>query len=327
MGENYGYLNARISAMKSELIPVEAYHKMMLMELPDITRTISEGAYKEDVTELSKNFRGADLIEYALNLNLARAYQKLITISKGTAHTFIVAYMERWDKENVTSILRGTRSGIGPQEIAETLVPVGKLSFPYLLSLTHRSYEEAVADLEGKDIIPRDAASPVEREREMDRQYYEQYYAVAVATGDRKAASFVRREIDYRNLKILLRLLAGGTPAEDIEQEMVYRGDTLTKETVRGIARLSLTDARTRLGSLFPELSLKKDEDVAITEQRIDRALILYGEKLAHLHMFSPLAVLGFILRKYQEILNLRLIVRGKQLSMPPNVMKTLLVV
>ncbi|HOP08607.1 MAG TPA: V-type ATPase subunit [Candidatus Methanofastidiosa archaeon] len=83
MEENAAYFNARISAMKEKLFPMLTYEKMLLMELPEITRYISEGDYNEDITELSKSFKGIDLIEYALNLNLARTFQKLINISQG----------------------------------------------------------------------------------------------------------------------------------------------------------------------------------------------------------------------------------------------------
>ena len=77
----------------------------------------------------------------------------------------------------------------------------------------------------------------------------------------------------------------------------------------------------------FHDLKIDTDESLAVIEQDIDRHLILYGENISHLHMFSPLIVLGYILRKYQEIANLRLIVKGKHRGLPSDIIEKMLVV
>jgi V/A-type H+-transporting ATPase subunit C len=327
MDENNAYINARISAMKSYLLPVISYHKMLLMDLAEITRSISEGAYKEDITELSKSFKGIDLIEYALNLNLARTYQKLIDISEGPTNEFIVAYMQRWDNENIKSILRGAHSNISSQDIAETLVPVGKIKYSYLLSLAHKQYDQIVRELEGNKLIPPGIEKIADREREMDAQYYHMLLDLVEADGEEKVIQYVKKEIDYRNLKILLRLVGEGTPIGQIRDEMVFLGKKITEKTVERCKGRDLKETKALLSPLFPELGLTQEDEITILEQSIDKHLIMYGEKLSHLHMFSPLVALGYILRKYQEIMNLRLIVRGKQLGIAPDTMKKMLVV
>ncbi len=327
MDENNAYINARISAMKSSLLPVISYQKMLLMDLSEITRSISEGAYKEDITELSKSFKGIDLIEYALNLNLARTYQKLIDISEGPTHHVIVAYMQRWDNENIKSILRGAHSGIPTQDIAETLIPVGKIKYSYLLSLARKPYDDIVRELEERKLIPVGITRIADREREIDARYYHMFLELVTQSGEEKVVQYVQKEIDYRNLKILLRLVGEGTPIEQIMAEMIFLGKKITGKTVERCKGRGIQETKTLLSPLFPELKLTKEDNITILEQTIDKHLIMYGEKVSHLHMFSPLVALGYILRKYQEIMNLRLIVRGKQLGISPDIMKRMLVV
>ncbi|MHC1604944.1 MAG: V-type ATPase subunit [Candidatus Methanofastidiosia archaeon] len=327
MDENYAYLNARIAAMKSRLFPMSTYQKMLIMDLAEITRFISEGEYKEDIIELSKSFRGIDLIEYALNLNLARTYQKLINISKGTANVLISGYMKRWDIENIKSILRGSLSGASAQEISETLIPIGKLRFSYLVSLTKKEFSKIKTELEEKEIIPKGYSDLPALETELDKRYYEEIITLAKLSKEKEMVSFLEREIDMRNLKIVLRIKKEKENFEKINAEIIPMGKKITLSTISGFKDMEFDETVDTINKLFPELALNKDSSLSTIEQEIDKNQILYGEKISHLHMFSVLSALGFILKKYQEITNLRLIVRGKQLEVSSETIKKMLVV
>lgn len=327
MDENYAYLNARIAAMKSNLFPLLTYQKMLLMELPEITRYISEGAYKEDVTELSKTFKGIELIEYALNLNLARTYQHLIQISQGRTRDFITHYMKRWDNENIKTVLRGRRSGVGSDEISETLVPIGKLKFSYLISLSKKEYSEIYCELEEKSIIPRGCESLPELEKEMDRIYYHGLIVHSRNIGEDELSRYVKKEIDMRNLKSILRMKRANASYEGIIEELIPLGTKIVPSSLEQLKGHTYEEMLIWARRTFHDLKIDTEESLAVIEQDIDRHLILYGEKISHLHMFSPLIVLGYILRKYQEIANLRLIVKGKHRGLPSDIIEKMLVV
>ena len=89
----YAYIVARVRAMKGKLIPKEMYPKFLNMEIPEITRYIEESEYKKDVDEIGKKYRGTDLIEHALNQNLALTYRKLIEVSQNEANFLITEYL------------------------------------------------------------------------------------------------------------------------------------------------------------------------------------------------------------------------------------------
>ncbi|MBN1785419.1 MAG: V-type ATPase subunit [Candidatus Methanofastidiosa archaeon] len=327
MEDNAAYFNARISAMKAKIFPKLTYEKMMLMELPEITRYISEGDYHQDVTELSKNFKGIDLIEYALNLNLARTYEKLINISSGNINRFITQYMKRWDNENIKSILRGLQSQASSEEIAEAIVPVGKLKFAYLLSLTKMDYESAKRDLEEKKIIPSGIEELKKLEYELDRNYYMDSIALADDIGEEGLTIYLLNEVDIYNLKILLRLKGSGADFSVIQENIIPLGKKITKESLGKFKVMDYEESIRFANKLFDRMDLDPKEPISILEQQIDNYLIRLGERVSHLNMFSTLAALGFILRKNSEISNLRLIVRGKQLGLELGSIEKMLVV
>ncbi|KXS46890.1 MAG: V-type H+-transporting ATPase subunit C, partial [Methanohalophilus sp. T328-1] len=78
--------------MKSNLLPKETYPRLINMDLDEITRFIEETRYKQDVDELARKFIGVDLIEHALNRNLAVTFSKLIDISEGELNYLITEY-------------------------------------------------------------------------------------------------------------------------------------------------------------------------------------------------------------------------------------------
>src|SRR5512139_226014 len=125
----YAYIVARVRAMKGKLIPKEMYPKFLNMDIPEITRFIGESGYKADVEELGKKYRGLDLIEHALNQNLALTYRKLIEVSQNEANYLITEYLRSWDIWNIKTILRGKFSGASEAEILEGVVSAGQLRY------------------------------------------------------------------------------------------------------------------------------------------------------------------------------------------------------
>ena len=120
---NYAYATARVKTRKAFLYKRETYLKLMQMDLPEISRFIEESKYKQEIDELATKYSGIDLLEYALNLNLAREMSEVLGFCQGDMKVLIGAYLKRWDVWNIKSILRGKNYGASEEEIKETLVP------------------------------------------------------------------------------------------------------------------------------------------------------------------------------------------------------------
>ena len=74
---NYAYTTARVKARKSLLLGDDVYMKMLLMDLPEISRMLGETVYQKEMAELAGRIEGVDLIEHATYRNMARSFRSI----------------------------------------------------------------------------------------------------------------------------------------------------------------------------------------------------------------------------------------------------------
>src|SRR3989449_10077616 len=129
---NYPYVTARVRAKKAALLSPDVYERMLQMEIPQIARVLSEGAYKTEILALATKASGVDLIELATSRNLAAVYTQIIGFSEGELRQMIGWYLDRFDVQNVKTIVRGKTFGASPTEILEDLVPAGSMKETFL---------------------------------------------------------------------------------------------------------------------------------------------------------------------------------------------------
>src|SRR6267143_6220031 len=120
---NYPYVTARVRAKKGALLSADVYERMLQMEIPQIARVLSEGAYKEQILALATKASGVDLIELATSRNLAAVYTQIIGFSEGELRQMIGWYLDRFDVQNVKTIVRGKLFGASAAEVLEDMVP------------------------------------------------------------------------------------------------------------------------------------------------------------------------------------------------------------
>ncbi|HJJ47293.1 MAG TPA: V-type ATPase subunit, partial [Methanocorpusculum sp.] len=149
----YIYVSTRMRVRKSKLIAKEEYARMLNMGLPEFTRVVEEMEYKREIDELSSSFSGVDLIENAVSWNLAKEYQKIITLAPGEMKGFTRDYLHKWDIQNILTILRGKQLGLSDERIKAVLVPAGQLDAAALDRLVaEQSIERIVETLPFKPI-------------------------------------------------------------------------------------------------------------------------------------------------------------------------------
>ena len=85
----YPYTYVRVMVMKSLLFKKDDYHKMLKMGFNEIAKFLQDTNYKKEISELGTEHSGADLLELALNRNLAASFKKLVRISPDELGTVI----------------------------------------------------------------------------------------------------------------------------------------------------------------------------------------------------------------------------------------------
>lgn len=333
-GTKYAYIVARVRAMKSKQIPREMYPKFLNMEIPEITRFVEESEYKKDVDELGKKYKGIDLIEHALNQNLALTYRKLIEVSQNEAKFLITEYLRSWDIWNIKTILRGKFSGASEEEILEDVVSAGQLRYRDLLEIVKIGTVEGVIAafaktpyypaLEGYKGVLADI------ENALDKMYYASLIKAASATGNKLFLKFLRTEIDLKNLKIMFRMKRAGMERDDIVNLLIPGGMELKNSDLARLAALPLSEFVRALEEYsywkaIADVSAELTSLINI-ETRLDKYGLVYASKISYYYPLSILPVLDYILSKKIEVDNLRIIVRGKETKLSEDIIKAHLV-
>lgn len=333
-GVKYAYIVARVRAMKGKLIPREMYPKFLNMEIPEITRFIGESEYQKDVDELGKKYSGIDLVEHALNQNLARTYRKLIDVSQNEANFLITEYLRSWDIWNIKTIIRGKFSGASEEEILEDVVSAGQLRYRDLTDIVKIGTVEGVIAafaktphypaLEGYNGVLADI------ENSLDRTYYSNLIKAVLDSGNKLFLKFLRTEIDLKNLKMLFRMKRAGMEREAILKLLIPGGMELKDADLSRLAAMPLSEFVRALEeySYWKAISDVSGELTSLLniETRLDKYGLAYAASISYYYPLSILPVLDYILSKKIEVDNLRIIVRGKETSLQEDIIKAHLV-
>lgn len=340
---NYAYVNARVRAKKAFLLPPETYPKLVARDLSEIARTLQEGQYQSDVDALAAKYRGAQLIERATLQNLGRTYDEILAFSDGELRTMLGLYVQRYDVANLKTILRGKFGGSPGDEIVSELVPLGSIPRAELEALarvdTLEEVLEAIAETPYadavKDVLESRArpATLVAIENALDKTYFH-LTDKAVDYSTRPLAAFqafLRREIDVVNLRVLFRLKADGVT--EVGDLFVPGGRDVTREKAARILRANGDDLIAELSSLPFWRSLEPGARAFVAGKglnpvanALDRALLASAQSFGHSYPLSILPVVDYLLRKKQEVDNLRAIAYGKQTGLRDELVKELII-
>lgn len=368
---NYPYAVARIGAMKSRLIPKDVYSKLLQMSIPEIARFMEESEYRREIDELSMRFSGIDLLELALNLNLARTFKTILGFSQGELALLVSSYLKRWDAWSIKCIIRGKYYRASLNEILQTIIPAGDLTVDFLISLAKLdSIEEIIERLRIKRSIfyPPLAMAKEEfdqtktlaiLEDSLDKAYYStvledialekgfvvgmlpelsRYSALASVFTSRSLKMFLeffRTEIDIVNLKTLFRLKREGLDAKEVMKYMIegglrLRGEELERLTSvkffhEFLAMVSDTYYGREIGDAIE--AIETTGSLSSVETALDKALIGTAQMISYEFPLSIAPVLWYMVKKYAEVYNLRVIARGKEARLATETIKKQLVI
>jgi len=355
----YGYANARIRGMKSRLLRPEFFDALLaITDLNELANAFEETPYAQDINEALLVKPGPRGIEEGLKNNLVREFKKILDrVVWGAPRDLVTLVLERFDVQNLRNIIRGKHVGASPEEIADTIMPAGMMDMS--------SYLELIGTVDVRGMIDvlfvwqNPFFEPLRRhyyqytkdrnlaeyEFALERFYYE--YALERLRGpllarliarDRNARLVARlfsREIDLVNIVTALRLLAEPIDEEIARQFFLPGGAVITAERFRAL--LAFEDAEQLVESLkdtpyFEALSRGLAQHLVLglvspLQRSLEKSMIAGAVELFKADPISIAPVIAYIWAKYNEVSNLRIVVRGKTVSMPPDQIREFLVV
>lgn len=342
---NYEYVTARVRSRRSRLFDEDDYGNLVRMGPGEISRFMEESDYQEEMDTLGARRSGVDLIEHALNRNLAKDFDDLLRWADGPLYDDIARYLRKFDAWNVKTILRGVYSEADRESVEIDLIRTGELDEDRLDRLLDASsVGEVVESLSGTIFGDRledaygeyeSSGALVPLENAIDRAYYEELLGGRpVQSGDanRLYARFLEAEIDFRNVRNALRLARSG--ADTDPTEYFISGGRLFDETELsqiadnpGELRARLADSR--YGDDLDEAldELEDAESLIGFERALDAALLEYSHHLSNWYPLSVCPVFAYILAKEREVDNVRAIARGKEAGLGPETIEEELVI
>jgi V/A-type H+-transporting ATPase subunit C len=328
---NYEYVTARVRSRRAKLFDEDDYRKLVRMGPGEIARFMEDTEYEAEMNALGARHSGVDLIEYALNRNLAKHFEDLLRWADGALYDYIARYLRKFDAWNVKTVLRGSYSGASPEEIEADLIQGGEFDEAYLGQLAAASSIEEVVELLEDTIFGDELAEAfrdfeeqgvlVPLENAVDRAFYEQLLRDQMRNPDIPEAlyrEFLKAEIDFRNVRNALRIARSGAdidPAEYfIEGGRLFRPEELRQlasNTEELVARIRESTYGDDLADALEDL--EEADSLIGFEHALDAALLEYSEKLSNRYPLSVCPVLAYILAKEREIENIRAIARGRE--------------
>lgn len=345
---NYPYVIARVQAKKAKLIGPDQYEKLLKMDLSELTRFVEEGAYKSEVDELSTRFTGLDLFEAALTVNEERSYAAIREMLSGPGLNMVEVFLLRHFVEDIKTVLRGKNAGASKEELLQELIledldtynvfrpvltdDVDSIDAVIRAFDRHGGMAKDWARVLGK--VPSGSPLPA-YEDALDKAYFAKLLETAKGfkgKGGRVMQDFVQREIDARNLQNASRWVAAGQTS-DFSPYVIPGGHQLKTADVMALAACeTLAD----MGDVLTTKKLYDDVKEGLDQSASTGRLAAFTvairrwhmssmDKLAHGNPLSIIPILGYLLRKRQEVLTLRALGRGKAAGLSHDRLKELL--
>ncbi|TAL48192.1 DUF2764 family protein [archaeon] len=293
----YAYTNTRVRVMKSKLLKPEDMQRFIKMSVPEITRSLQEMEYKNEISDLGLKFKGASLIEYALNKNLENAFSKIMAFALKKSRGQIMIYLRRYDVANIKTILRGKKSGASNEQIINEIVASGELTRDFLKKVVEESKDVKGAIEFFKStiyypILAKHADDISKMEDELDKFYYK----MAVGSSEKHLHDYISLEIAVKN----------------------YLNELRSKKTNINVEKLS--DSKVRLNIPF-------DKDSIDARVYAKKMLVTKAVRMVNMFKRDVRPVLGYFVAKENEVSNLRILVRGKHSGLDESIIQKELVV
>lgn len=332
------YLNARLRAWRANLLTIPLYETLLhLSDLGGLREALERTVYGKRFDTLPADAAVARLEELLRN-EWSQTVARLRRIAGEVPGAVLDIVLGRSEVENLKTILRGKQAKIGSADLVAALLPAGSLDEAALAELARQPSAEAIVALLAAWRSPyaRVLKAALREAREhrlesalggmelaLDRFYFSS--ARERLGGEDQQSRLVRAWlgllIDRVNLHVAFKLFGVGAGAE-MERLFIDGGSGAPLSCCRAVARAhDLGEAAqalegSRYGALAPELMEELPEGRFLRWARLERSLdrLILG-RIRLMARADPLGIgllLDYLPRKYQEIVNLRLLLRAK---------------
>ncbi|MBI5043913.1 MAG: V-type ATPase subunit [Nitrospirae bacterium] len=344
---DYSYINARIRGMKGRLFKISDYEELISMkELSSVLLFIFNSHYGRFIVSAEK--AGVNEIDEALRRDLSDTFKKVSRIAEREIKRLLDILLGRWDVYNIKTILRGRHINKTPEDIMPLLIATGIFSESLLKELCLQEDIKGIADLlvtwgssygyaiqEGVKEY-KESGDISSLELRLDKIYFEDSLKRLnkKKKGDYYVCTMLSFQIDMLNMITAFRLLkeerlkiyadAYFIDGGEVFSKKQYKKILSANEFEEGLRLLNSVQLRSRFK--ITEEGLLVINDLPEMERRLEIGLLKNAISLSLNDPLNISVIIGYIWRKINEVINLRLILRGKFVEMPEQRLRKMVV-
>ena len=340
MVANTAYVASRAKSRRKKLADLARMRQLINQSTDQLTASVSNMGYADEINLYAGKLTGADLVEAALTHNLEAELSDILKMCNGKIRDTVEIYTSRFEYQNAKVVLRSVVNEVSIEKVSNSILPdLNEINTPWLKIIeTADDLRSAALQMRrksfGSDLkaLPEDARLS-EYEDALDRHYFKA--ALKSFTGNQPATRYLRdylaMEIDHRNIMNILESDSIGINSETTSKLLIPGGKILPARSFSTIAaggRSALMDVlRTsskfdmaHFETLLEEVAASKSLDAVITwfKEREYK----FMKKMSYLHPISALPIVYYVAMKVQEVADLRIIVRGRFAGLPSELLE-----
>ena len=335
---------ARVRGMRSALLSWSEIDGFVNdPSVDNMAKTLLSSPYEEEMADALTRYEGADAVEDAVTRNLANTFQKLHRLSQGHLAELVTVFLARWDLAAIKSLLRIKHHDVDGEAAESALLPGPGMPVAVMKELAASDSMESLVQgliaanrtlcrrLPGALTEYKETGRLNVLEEALDRTYFVDIAKQLDKMEDEDAVflrQLMRMEIDRVNLRIVSERHSTGAEAEALLARALP-GGTIVRPVLHEIAnspdaqRAAEAIQRTAYGDLESGIAYLADTGrFSKLDRQMELAFLGKLRRVANQNVFSIAVLMRFAWLKYNEVVNLRMIARGKDVNLSGDVIR-----
>ena len=337
---NVPYVASRAKARRQALMD-KARLRQLINQSPDqLTNTVAESGYQNEINLYASRYTGGDLVEAALTHNLENELDNMLSHCRGKVRKVVEIYSSRYEYQNAKAVLRAVANGIEAEKLSKDILPdLNDINTPWIKILeSSDDLRSAAQQMRRKSFgsaltnLPEDARL-AHYEDALDRHYFAASLRALGHSGNdsRYLRNVLATEIDHRNILNVLEASAFGIEGNDLYEELIPGGRLMPQRSLSSIAnggRSAMMDVL-RGNAKFDIAGFEEALKTSEKERSLDAVVTwLHAreyaqmDKTRYLHPVYALHILYYIDIKVKAVADPRLVVRERFAGLPPELLE-----
>jgi len=337
---NTAYVASRAKSRRKKLADIARMRQLINQSTDQLTASVSNMGYADEVNLYAGKLSGADLVEAALTHNLEAELADILKMCNGKVKDIVEIYTTRFDYQNAKVVLRSVVNEVSLEKVSNSILPdLNDINTPWLKIIeTADDLRSAALQMRRKSFgsalkaLPEDAKLS-DYEDALDRHYFKSALKSLKINNPatRYLKDYLAMEIDHRNILNILESDSIGISSEEISRLLIPGGKLLPVRSFSTIAaggKSALMDVL-RTSSKFDMGHFDGLLEQVATSRSLDSVVTWFKEreykfmkKMSYLHPISALPIVFYVAMKVQEVADLRIIVRGRFAGLPSEVLE-----